>query len=264
MDYRQFMQTLPTQYHAWNTAEVRPIDGCFAEVLESVASFTSPCVLQLLSHAVSFLENGERYAEVGTFQGGTLIGALLRHPTVLATAIDNFSEFDPHGTNHHALGANLSRFGLQDRVEFLNASFEQVFLENSVTGGNFGVYLYDGIHDYRSQLLGLQLAIPHLAERALIIVDDSNFPAAKQAAWDFVALRPEASVLAEVRTPGNRHPTFWNGLMLLSWDRQSAMRPPWALLQSVRQTDFLESLKLLENVRLSIAAGRIHVSAIPT
>jgi hypothetical protein len=44
-------------------------------------------------------------------------------------------------------------------------------------------------------LLGLLLAVPILAERALLVIDDDNWSAVRQAAWDFWASRPEGQLL---------------------------------------------------------------------
>jgi hypothetical protein len=120
-----------------------------------------------------------------------------------------------------------------------------------------GLYFYDGPHDYRSQLIGLLRAEPILADRALIIVDDQNFPAVKQATWDFLAVRKEASLLFELPTPANCHPSFWNGLYVLAWDRATCNALDWALLHSRRQPDLLESLDLLQQIKLKRLGGQI-------
>lgn len=259
MDLGRFESTLGTVFDGWPTPAAQPRTGRFREILASVEGFTSPNVLQLLSHAVGCLGPEERYAEVGCFQGATLIGALAGRPEAVALAIDNFSEFDPNGTNKRSLQDNLVRFGVSEQVDFRNVSFERWFLKEPV-GRRFGVFLYDGAHDYRSQLLGLLMAVPHLAPQALIVIDDANFPAVKQATWDFLALRPEARMLWELPTPGNRHPSFWNGLFVIAWEQGAEHRPSWQMLQSGRQPAYLESLRLLEHVQLSAPGGKLRVS----
>jgi protein O-GlcNAc transferase len=133
--------------------------------------------------------------------------------------VDNFSEFDPRGDNRRILGSNLARLGLTERVRFADQNFERYFVERREREGPpVGVYLYDGAHDYRSQLLGLLLAVPFLADRALVVVDDANWIPVRQAISDFLTACPQARLLLEVRTPGNGHPDFWNGLQVLSWE----------------------------------------------
>jgi hypothetical protein len=176
--------------------------------------------MQLLNFAVGCMEADEVYCEIGCFHGSTLIGALLDRPEKTAYAVDNFSEFDEFGENFDRLANNLCLFNLDEQVTFCNQDFEEFFFElreiQPVT--KIGVYFYDGAHDYRSQLLGLLLSIPFLADKALIVVDDSNYDTAQQANWDFMAAYPQCKLLLNLPTPKNFYPTFWNGIQIFSWD----------------------------------------------
>jgi hypothetical protein len=79
-----------------------------------------------------------------------------------------------------------------------------------------GFYLYDGDHSYRSQLDALLLAEPYLAAGAYILIDDTNAPEVRQSVTDFLALRPgQYQVKMDFTTCANRHPTWWNGVILL-------------------------------------------------
>jgi hypothetical protein len=228
-------------------------------VLGRVRGMTSPNVLQLLNAAVGLLEEGEVYLEVGCFQGATLIGALLEHPSRRAYAVDNFSEFDRDGQNHRRLLDNLTAFRLDRQVGFHNQPFEEFFLDRRTDGTRVGVYFYDGAHDYRSQLLGLLLAVPLLAGRALVVVDDSNCAAVKQATWDFLAAFPPCRLLLDLPTPGNGHPSFWNGLFVLGWDRGRPAACDKAALRRARQPALLESLYALQLVNLRVRGNTVEM-----
>lgn len=54
-----------------------------------------------------------------------------------------------------------------------------------------GLYFLDGAHDYANQYRILVLADPFLAPGALILVDDTNFEAPRQATLDFLRARSE-------------------------------------------------------------------------
>jgi hypothetical protein len=205
-------------YEDWGKSSVRPRSGRFGEVLARVRGLTTASVLQLLNFAVGLLEAGEAHCEVGCYQGATLIGALLDHADCLAYAADNFSEFNTEGQNYSALLRNLAAFGLEGKVRFHNQDFEEFLVGLRHSGPKIGVYFYDGAHDYRSQLMALLLVVPLLAERALLVVDDSNCLGVKQAARDFIAARPECRLLLDLPTPGNGDPSFWNGLYVLGWE----------------------------------------------
>jgi protein O-GlcNAc transferase len=254
MKVQPFVQNLPACYQDWGLPTVRPRSDRYHGVMRAVQGMTTPNVLQLLNEAVAHLEAGEAYCEIGCFQGATLIGALLGHP-------GNFSEFDPQGRNHAALQANLAAYGLEKRVLFHNRDAEDWLADLSKTKLKVGVYLYDGAHDYRSQLMGLLLAVPLLAEHALLVVDDGNWPAVMQATWDFLAARPEACLLFDLATPGNCHPTFWNGLMVLGWDTQDRTGCDRSAHKQARQQPLLDSLYALQGVNLKVdSSGGVRMT----
>ena len=220
MDYQKFIQHLPHLYDDWGEESVSPKSDRFQAVIKQVRGMTTSSVLQLLNWAVECMEVGEVYCEIGCFQGATLIGALLDRTETVAYAVDNFSEFDIDGKNLEQLVQNLTKFDLEENVIFCNQDFEDFFgeLRDLKFAEKIGVYFYDGAHDYRSQLLGLLFAIPFLAARALIIVDDSNNGEVQQANWDFIAAHPQCKMLVDLPTAKNGDRTFWNGLQVLSWD----------------------------------------------
>lgn len=78
-----------------------------------------------------------------------------------------------------------------------------------------GLYLYDAGHAYDDQLEGLRLAEPFFADGCIVLVDDTNAPAPRDATLHFVdhEARFEYRLLFDHRTVANGHPTWWNGLM---------------------------------------------------
>ncbi|GAB4382515.1 MAG: hypothetical protein Kow00121_42900 [Elainellaceae cyanobacterium] len=244
MDYRRFLEDLPALYNDWDSDAIHPKSDRFQRVLKQVKGMTTPNVMQLLNFAVACLEPNEVYCEVGCFQGSTLIGALLEHPKPMAYAIDNFSEFDPSGEGESKLAANLEQFDLSNQICFCNQDFEAFFydLQELQPEEKIGVYLYDGAHDYRSQLMGLLSVRPFLADRALIIVDDSNWSAVQQANWDFIATHSQCRLELDLRTPGNGHHSFWNGLQVISWDVDRTKTHAWETLQQHRNTELLSAI----------------------
>ncbi len=223
MDYNTFLTNLPTLYTNWYSENVQPKSQRFQPIVERVASLTRVHNLQLLNAAVDQLDPGEIYCEVGTYRGATLIGALLDHRDVVAVAIDNFSEFDQSGDGLTILNENLDAFDMRRQVHFFNDDFERVLLDPerpTQLQRPIGVYLYDGAHDYRAQLMGLLLIRPFLAERAIIVIDDANWQTVTQANRDFVTIEPRCKSELRLSTPCNGHEAFWNGVEVLSWDER--------------------------------------------
>jgi hypothetical protein len=256
MDIQKFVSGLPDLYDNWGQESVRPKSDIFHEALQKIQGMTTPNVMQLLNFAVACMEPDEIYCEIGCFRGSTLIGALLNHPNVRAYAVDNFSEFDAQGINESILLDNLTTFGSRDQVLFFNSDFEEFFLDfrqfwqanqgdqeiESFLPQKIGVYLYDGPHDYRSQIMGLLLARDFLADPALIIVDDSNWRPVKQANWDFLAAHRQCQLLMDLPTPNNGHPTFWNGLHLLGWNQEVACHYSLETFQQARDRALIQDI----------------------
>lgn len=244
MDYQRFIKQLPQQYENWGNNEIKPKLDKFQQILHQVPGMTTANILQLLNFAVECMAPDEVYCEIGCFRGSTLIGALLDHCDRIAYAVDNFSEFDPEGTGFEQLTNNLEKFNLTDQVYFFNENFEEFFCELSQlkTEDKIGVYFYDGAHDYRSQLMGLLLAKPFLADQALMIVDDSNLISVKQANWDFIATHPACRLVLNIGTLQREHPSFWNGIQVLCWDVNQTESCDWKTIKQHRESYLIERI----------------------
>jgi predicted O-methyltransferase YrrM len=149
----------------------------FRDPCPDVVGMASPKKLKLLNLAVSFLtkDDGECYLEVGTFQGKSLIAALLGNKGRAAIACDNFSEFDSEedSSNITILNQNLSRYGMSDSVRLYNEDFLSLLSRWKIENlPSVGVYFYDGAHDEASQYEAIRSVEDLLSDRALVIVDD--------------------------------------------------------------------------------------------
>jgi protein O-GlcNAc transferase len=249
MDYQRFLHQLPALFDDWGQPTVRPKSERFQQALSQMQGMTTPSVMQVLNFALDCAAPNELYCEVGTFRGSTLVGALLGHGDRMAYAVDNFSEFDPDGSGLEELLYNLKLFELEEQVYFCNQDFQQFFLELQELNADdkIGVYFFDGAHDYRSTLMGLLMAKPFLADQALILLDDANWPTVQQAYWDFLSVSVEAQVLMQLATPVPCHASFWNGIHILSWDRfRSSNYPP----ATFREQTHPSVLKAIYNVQL--------------
>jgi predicted O-linked N-acetylglucosamine transferase (SPINDLY family) len=245
MDCQRFIQQLPALYENWGRGSVRPHSKQFQAVLDRIGEMTTANLMQLLNFAVECLEGDEVYCEVGCAEGATLIGALLNRPEQLAYAVDNFADSDVPEVKLEKLSANLSLFDLEQQVIFCNQNFEEFFfdLKGFQPETKLGLYFYNGDRDYRSQLMGLLLAKSFLAESALIILGNRNWSSVQQASWDFLATHPQCRLILDIPTPQAHHPTFWNGIQLLSWDVQQKKHYDWSnFKEKFRNPPFIKAL----------------------
>ena len=217
MDYQKFQQQLPELFNNWGEASCHPKADIFRTISTTVNCMISPNIMQLLNFAVFCLDENEIYCEVGTFQGASLISALINNSDKIAYAVDNYSELDPKGENFDKLSGNLERFNLADQVFFCSQDAEEFLMEfkNQELTEKIGVYFFDGSEDYRSYLLGLLALKPIISNQALIIITNCQWQSCQQAVRDFLATNFEARL---IRDFSQTDYLLWNGIQIISWD----------------------------------------------
>ena len=208
-----FLRGLPELFDGFPDAET-PRDERFAAVLEEVPGLARPNNLALLNLAARCVAPGETYVEVGAFRGSSLIGALLDNDGVEFVAIDDFSH---SGGSRKELERNLERFDLGGRATILEGDAFELLRGGALAGRRVGVYYYDAAHTYEQQLDGLLLAEPHLAEDALLIVDDTDWDFVDAAVRDYRAQRPNVASLVRVVGKDEGQPWWWEGVEVMEW-----------------------------------------------
>ncbi len=113
------------------------------------------------------------YLEIGVFQGLTLHSVAAANPEVQCYGIDNFAFFDPHKKNFSICEERKKALG-NDNACLINLDYEDALESLDLGTKKIGVYFVDGPHDYRSQLMCLELALPYLHENAFVVIDDCN------------------------------------------------------------------------------------------
>lgn len=160
------------------------------------------------------------YLEIGVFQGLTLLSVAASNPQLACYGIDNFAYFDLDGKNFGLVEERRRQLNATN-ARIINLDYEDA-LENLAThieGRKVGVFFIDGPHDYRSQLMCLELALPCLHEQAVIVIDDCNYRHVRQANRDFLVTHPEYALVFEAYTA--RHPSN------MSQDESAAARAGW-------------------------------------
>lgn len=142
------------------------------------------------------------YLEIGVFQGLTLVSAALEAPAMPCLGVDNFRILDPESKNLSIVNQRIAAFATTN-ARLLNMDFEAALetLDAHMGGRKVAVYLVDGPHDYRSQLICLLLAKRHLHERAVIVIDDANYVDVRMATRDFLLGHADFKMAFEAYTP---------------------------------------------------------------
>lgn len=196
----------------WNTR--LPAEADVLRAIDEVPRLSTLATGWLVNAAVRSMPAGASYVNVGVWNGFTFFAGMAGNPDKPCAGIDDFSEpFNP---------VILFRRRFAERASpahrFHEMDYEDYFA--SVHQGSIGVYYYDGEHTYHHQLRGLQRAEPFFIPGTLVFVDDTNWPAPRQATLDFIKHSSRSyDIVLDVRTAADKHPTFWNGLMILRCTR---------------------------------------------
>jgi predicted O-methyltransferase YrrM len=220
MNIDAFLGKLPTAFAMWQTVFAYPRDARrYSAVLDDVQAMTTPSVMHLLNVAVSCMGAGECYLEAGTWRGATFIGAMLDQDAH-GYAIDDDS-MDNHDKDARRSAdvwqENVERFGVAPRAHYINGRIPEVYA--GLTLPPIGVYFFDGDKATpEAAWEGIAGALPLLAKRALIILDDANELQVRLASLELQRRHPHnATLLMDAPTPSNCWPGFWNGFHMLAW-----------------------------------------------
>ena len=173
---------------------------------------SSPPVRAMLSNAVATMGRAT-ILEVGSYKGASAVAMCYRNDVAEIHCIDNHSEF---GDTRAELRDTLLRFGLPNTIH--DADYFACRLGDLVGGTRFNVYFYDGPHDEEQHARELSIALPHLADEFLYMVDDYSWPRVKRGCQCGLAelgskVRvTKMNIYESERT--NDATGFWNGLMV--------------------------------------------------
>jgi protein O-GlcNAc transferase len=228
-----------------------PADRSLAHVLREIRGMATENKLALLNAAVCALGENEVYVEVGCYKGATIVGAATGNPRARIFACDNFVQFDGAAV---ALEATLDAHTAPGQVTFRNLDFREFFAAAPWRPARIGAYFYDGGHSFRDQYHGLALALPHLADDAVIIIDDTNKRAARSANQLVARAVPELELVLDLRTPGNHSPTWWNGIQVYRYRRAAGRKkvPPAGAGFAIRKFVYDDILLAMKHRRRAI------------
>lgn len=177
--------------------------------LQSIEGMSTLGYAEIISAVCGSLSEDQVYLNIGCYKGLSLVAGLITSGCRVI-GVDNFSQFggpkDEFLRNYHAHARSNSEFHDVDYVKYMETSAPD----------RIDFYFYDGPHRYDDQYRAIMLANHKLPKGSLIMIDDTNVPEVREAT---IAALDDCNrsydVWLDIRTAHNKHPTFWNGLMLL-------------------------------------------------
>jgi hypothetical protein len=164
----------------------------------------------LLNEGVSQMSENHVYVNIGVWHGFTFLSGLIDNQKKKCIGIDNFSEF---GGPKDVFFERFKKCKSSNHL-FYEMDYTDYF--STVHNEPIGLYMYDGSHNYKDQLKGLQMAEQFFSQDCIIVIDDTNYDEVRQAIEDFLAGSScRYKTLLDKKTYCNCHPTFWNGIVVL-------------------------------------------------
>jgi protein O-GlcNAc transferase len=192
----------------------------FERIQFALKSQGRPRFHAMMSALAGCLENDEIFLEVGTYQGGSMIGTLMGNHA-RGWSVEDFSEFagntDVDNTRKRLMG-NLIMFGMEGRVTINQMRFETFFEEVKIPP--VGLYYYDANHGESATLEGLRLGFPHVIPGGFLVVDDVAFPEVSTGVNRFIGKFPDELKIIycanmTIVPSIDLDPDWWNGVMVM-------------------------------------------------
>lgn len=221
MHVEDFVQAVPGRWNGDPQLADHPIDRRFGEVLQVAEGMATENKLALLNLAAGCLGPDEVYLEIGAYRGTSIIAASLGHNDKSFVTVDNFSEF---AGSRSELEKSL-RLADRRNVSIVEADVSKLLAEIQPFTGSVGVYFYDGPHKYRHHWQALSLIEPHLADEALVIIDDASAPQVAEANRRYTRGRSQFELLFRLNSPRNKEPRWWNGIDVFVYRRARRREP---------------------------------------
>lgn len=206
------LRTSPASLEILNTRLPEDARGMRTRLVDlcQIPRMSTYAIAAMINKAVSMMSSDSCFLNVGVWNGFTFLAGLKGNSEKTCIGVDNFSEFG--GPREEF----MERFNSYRSVShhFYDLDYREYF--EKVHKEEIGLYIYDGGHSYRDQLMGLQLAEPFFSNRCVVLVDDTNWDEPRKATLDFISSSSHNyEIILDKATSRNGHPTLWNGVMVL-------------------------------------------------
>jgi predicted O-methyltransferase YrrM len=233
MNVQEFLKNCRWQWPDFDESRAlarydHPRDRSLSALPKAIQGMATENKLMLLNLAVCNLAADEVYVEIGCWRGLSLAGAAF-NSTGRIYACDDFSQFQGDAAK---LAETIERYTLPGQVQFYDGDFLSFLGSAPWQPARIGVYFYDGGHTFEQQYQALEHVLPWLADEALVIIDDTNARQVRAANRQFFSGVSGFQLLSDVQTPTNEFPTWWNGVQVYSYQRETQSsdlkRPGWS------------------------------------
>ena len=177
------------------------------KVIKDYNHMSTPAIGIMFNKICRSLTKDQVFVNIGAYKGFSTISGMIN--TICEVhSVDNFSE---HDKPEEILMKNFNLFKKENN--FFHKMDYELFFKSWQKPINF--YIYDACHSYEHQYKNLEIVHNFLAKNSMIYIDDYNNHEVENGTLDFInKYSGKYTILKEVKTGFNMHPTYWNGFIL--------------------------------------------------
>ncbi len=137
----------------------------------------------MLNHLIDKIQN-PKYLEIGSWLGSTACSACFNNKLKI-TCIDDWSQnFNKNLIPKNEFKKNIKKVITDDiQLNLIQQNFREI---NFSSIGRFNIYLYDAGHTYNDHFDAIDVVLPALTKKFILIVDDWNWKQVRQATNDAI------------------------------------------------------------------------------
>ena len=183
----------------------------FANIMKNIEGMSTIANAWIINQIASNLGENQNYVNIGCWKGFSLIAGMI-DTKCSVYGVDNFAWKEEGKKDFYK---NFRKYSKSNHIfyegDYLN------FLKNWEKEKKFiNFYFYDGPHTYKDQLQALELASQFFKSGTIILVDDTNWNEPRLATLEFISkTNKQYELLYDLKCNHAKHPTFWNGLIIL-------------------------------------------------
>lgn len=202
----------------------KTIDENFRQSHRELGGLAGAGTAEVISKCVYQMTDDYAYLEVGIYQACNFVIVANSNKSVDCYGVDNFSqEFE-----ENKLFTESTEEVVKSRIEkycpeakYFKSDFREFLSKPMPFDKQVGVYFFDGPHELQDQIDGVEMAIPHLADEAIIFVDDLNSPNVQESYSILLDRHPKELIpIGFLIDEYNSKETFSQGQVIFEYRRQ--------------------------------------------
>lgn len=197
------------------------IDKEFSRNINKLQGLSGAGTAQCIANVAKLLRVNQ-YLEIGIYQASNLVQIATKNKDVVCCGVDNFSENFEENKNYsnptteEVVSKRLFDLKLKNCV-IIKDDFRNFLKTTNIK--NVELYFFDGPHRLQDQIDGIEMALPILADRAIIFIDDHASENVQESTRILLEKYKELELIRVLVGSSNVRTIFNQGQVVLKYNR---------------------------------------------